>query len=140
MFDSLIKNSIAPLVLRLCLAAVFIYHGMDLVGKSWGTAWNTELPVWQQVLVAWGQLLGGLAMLLGLLTRLAAIGLAIIMAGAIAVVHLPNGFSLVKDGAYNGGYEYNVVIIGICVVLILTGGGHLAADRWFRLRPKLKQK
>ena len=133
MFDALIKNSIAPLILRLCLAAVFIYHGMELVGKSWGTAWNPDLPVAQQVLVAWGQLLGGTAMLLGLLTRLAAIGLAVIMVGAIVKVHWPNGFSL-----GNGGYEYNVVLIGICAVLMMTGGGHFAADRWIRLRPKVK--
>ena len=137
MFDALIKNSIAPLILRLCLAAVFIYHGMELVGKSWGTAWNPDLPVWQQVLVAWGQLLGGLAMLLGLLTRLAAIGLAVIMAGAMLTVHWKHGFSLVNPEGM--GYEYNVVLIGICLVLFLTGGGHLAADPWIRMRPKIKQ-
>jgi len=138
MYDTFIKSTIAPLILRLCLAAVFIYHGMDLVGKSGGTAWNPNLPVWQQVLVAWGQLLGGIAMLLGVLTRLAAIGLIVIMAGAIALVHWPYGFSLGNpDGP---GYEYNVVLIGVCLVLFLTGGGHLAADRWIRLRPKIKQK
>jgi putative oxidoreductase len=136
MIDAMMKNTVAPLVLRLCLAAVFIYHGMDLVSKSWGTAWSDQMPVIQQVLVAWGQLLGGIAMLLGLLTRLAAIGLGLIMVGAIAIVHWPNGFSLVKDGSYNGGYEYNVVLIAICIVLTLTGGGTLAADRWVRLRPK----
>jgi putative oxidoreductase len=133
MFDALIKNSIAPLILRLCLAAVFIYHGMDKVGKSWGTAWYPDLPVAQQVLIAWGELLGGVAMLLGVLTRLAAVGLAVIMLGAIVKVHWPNGFSLA-----NQGYEYNVVIISSCAVLILTGGGRLAADRWIRLRPQVK--
>ena len=138
MFDAMMKNTIAPLILRLCLAAVFIYHGMDLVGKSGGTAWHPDMPVAQQVLVAWGQLLGGIAMLLGLLTRLAALGLAAIMAGAIATVHWPNGFSLVKDGNYNGGYEYNVVLIEICLVLMLTGAGPLSVDRWFRMRPRTK--
>jgi putative oxidoreductase len=133
----MMKNTVAPLILRLCLAAVFIYHGMDLVGKSGGSAWHRDLPVVQQVLVAWGQLLGGIAMLLGFLTRLAAIGLAAIMVGAIALVHWPHGFSLGNpDGP---GYEYNVVLIGICLALLLTGGGTLAVDRWFRLRPKRPQ-
>jgi putative oxidoreductase len=93
----------------------------------------------QQVLVAWGQLLGGIAMLLGILTRLAALGLIVIMAGAIATVHWSHGFALVKDGAYNGGYEYNVALITICLVLMLTGGGAVAVDRWLRLRPKRRQ-
>jgi putative oxidoreductase len=132
MFDALMKNTVAPLILRLCLAAVFIFHGHSLVSQSWGTAWNPELPVPVQAAVAWGQLLGGAAMVLGFLTRLAALGLIIIMAGAIYTVHLPNGFDIRQ-----GGCEYNVVIIGICLVLLLTGGGKLAADRMFRVRPKV---
>jgi putative oxidoreductase len=83
-------------------------------------------------LVAWGQLLGGVAMLLGFLTRLAALGLIVIMAGAIATVHWEHGFNLLE-----GGYEYNVVLIGVGLVLLLTGGGNLAADRVFRARPRV---
>jgi putative oxidoreductase len=134
MIDSLMKNTVAPLVLRLCLAAVFIYHGMDLVSKSWGTGMQADLPVAAKVAVSWGQLLGGIAMLLGLLTRLAAIGLGVIMVGAVAIVHWRFGFNL--GNPEGPGYEYNFVLIGICLVLMLTGGGTLAADRWVRLRPK----
>jgi putative oxidoreductase len=82
-----------------------------------------------QLAVAWGQLLGGIAMALGFLTRLAALGLIAVMGGAIALVHLPNGFDVTK-----GGYEYNALIIVVCVVLVLQGGGHVAVDRFFRLR------
>jgi putative oxidoreductase len=138
MFDTFVKNTLAPLLLRLCLAAVFIYHGMALVKQDWGTSWHKppdgsqSLPMPAQAAVAWGQLLGGVAMVLGFLTRLAALGLAIIMAGAIATVHWPHGFDIQQHG-----YEYNVVLITICVVLMLTGGGRLAADRVFRVRPRV---
>ena len=52
------------------------------------------------------------------------------MAGAIATVHGPNGFSLPK------GYEYNFAIIALCVALILIGPGTLAVDRFFHIRRK----
>ncbi|HEV3115618.1 MAG TPA: hypothetical protein VGY58_01110 [Gemmataceae bacterium] len=37
MFDAVAKNTLAPLVLRLALAATFTYHGALLVQKDWGT-------------------------------------------------------------------------------------------------------
>jgi putative oxidoreductase len=138
MFDAFVKNTLAPLLLRLCLAAVFIFHGMALVREDWGTNWHkptdngAALPMPAQAAVAWGQLLGGVAMVLGLLTRLAALGLAAIMAGAIATVHWPHGFDIRE-----GGCEYNVALIVMCVVLMLTGGGKLAADRMFRVKPRV---
>jgi putative oxidoreductase len=137
MIDTMMKNTVAPLLLRLCLAAVFIFHGQAMVSEDWGTNWDKpqegheSLPKAAQAAVAWGQLLGGAAMVLGFLTRLAALGLGAIMAGAIATVHWPHGFDLQK-----GGYEYNVVLIAICLVLLLTGPGPLAADRLFRTRPR----
>src|SRR5262249_33471738 len=45
--DAFAKNTLAPLVLRLALAAVFIYHGVDKVstGSDWGATWATD--VWR---------------------------------------------------------------------------------------------
>jgi putative oxidoreductase len=141
MIDSIIKNTIAPLLLRLALAAIFIFHGLQLVGtegNELGSAWMNKgaseqgveppaAPV--QLAVAWGELIGGIALALGFLTRLAALGIIAIMAGAIAQVHLQHGFDLRQ-----GGFEYNMLIIVACVVLVLTGGGNVAVDRVFRLR------
>jgi putative oxidoreductase len=130
MWDTITHRWVIPLLLRLGLAAIFLYHGLDLVGNhAWGTAWNDKLPVVAQVAVAWGELLGGLAMLLGLLTRPAAVGLAIIMIGAIATVHWPHGFDI-----RHGGWEYNFAILILCAGAFLLGGGQLAVDRLFVLR------
>jgi putative oxidoreductase len=133
------KTVLVPLLLRLGLAAVFVYHGLHHVGgpeNEWGAAWNKaqDAPAApEQLAVAWGELIGGIALALGFLTRLAALGIAAIMAGAIATVHLDHGFDITQ-----GGYEYNVILIVMCVCLILGGPGPIAVDRFFRLKRKEK--
>jgi putative oxidoreductase len=130
MLDTIAHRWVVPLLVRLGLAAIFLYHGLDLVANhAWGTDWNPSLPIPVQVAVAWGELLGGVAMLLGFLTRPAAVGLAIIMAGAIATVHWPHGFDI-----RNQGWEYNFAILVLCGAAFLLGGGQLAVDRLFTLR------
>jgi len=134
-FSTFTTNVLIPLLLRLALAAVFIYHGLSMVngeGNGWGASWDKNqnapaAPV--QLAVAWGELIGGVAMVVGFLTRVAALGLIAIMAGAIATVHWPHGFDITK-----GGFEYNFVLIMICLCLVLAGPGPLAVDRVFRLR------
>jgi putative oxidoreductase len=134
-FDSLAKNALAPLVLRLMLAAIFIYHGWMLVAPAndWGFHWmpgvGPKPPAAARFAVAWGELIGGVALGLGFLTRLAALGLIVIMAGAIYLVHLPHGFDI-----RNQGFEYNLAIIAMCLVLVLVGGGRLAVDHLFSIR------
>jgi putative oxidoreductase len=130
MWNTIMHRWVVPLLLRLGLAAIFIYHGLNLVkDHNWGTTAIPNLPVPASVAVAWGELLGGIAMLFGFLTRPAAVGLAIIMVGAIATVHWPNGFDIQK-----GGWEYNFAILVICAAVFLLGGGALAVDRLFVLR------
>jgi putative oxidoreductase len=133
MFDAFCKNTLVPLILRAGLAAVFIFHGLDLVSKEGGTAWDEHLGLSkpEQAAVAWGQLIGGIAVAIGFLTRLAALGLAVIMGGAIAQVHWEHGFDIRDHG-----WEYNYVILVVCAALILMGGGSLAVDRFFRMRRK----
>ena len=112
----------APLILRIGLGTIFIYHGQGKVfgaGHQFGTAWNPSgMPVILQTLVAWGELLGGTAILIGFLTELAALGIIIIMIGAIITVHGENGFSMM-----NGGFEYNFALIMMCLSLIASGPG-----------------
>ena len=84
------QNTLGPLLLRLSLAAIFIFHGLNLVGgqeNGWGANWMKAAeapPAPVQLAVAWGELVGGIALALGFLTRLAALGIIAIMAGAIA--------------------------------------------------------
>jgi len=46
MFTTFSKNTIVPLLLRITLAAIFVFHGFHLVGdpgNEWGAAW-LKLP------------------------------------------------------------------------------------------------
>src|ERR1700737_2291160 len=89
MFRDLLKHDVASLVLRLGLGILFLVHGSLKVMASGGTAWfpNEEfLPKAVQAVVAWGELVGGVAILLGILTRLASLGIIVIMCGAIYTV------------------------------------------------------
>jgi putative oxidoreductase len=135
MFTAFCKNAIVPVLLRLALAAIFIFHGLSMVGSEgtqWGAHWNPSEgapPAVVQLAVAWGELIGGIALAVGFLTRLAALGIIVIMAGAIATVHWPHGFDI-----RHGGFEYNFAIISMCLCLVLGGPGPFAVDRFFRVR------
>ena len=115
----------APVFLRLALGIVFIYHGWGKVfgaEAGMGASWmGDKMPAIVQILVSWGELIGGAAILVGFLTKLAAAGIAIIMVGAIVTVHGANGF-----GMQNSGYEYNFVLICMCLALMGLGSGPLS--------------
>jgi putative oxidoreductase len=125
--------SLASVVLRAALAAVFIFHGLGKINEktNYGTAWMPAMPMQEgvpvamQAAVSWGELLGGAAMAIGFLPRVAAVGLIIIMGGAIATVHGANGFSLPK------GWEYNYVLICVSLGVLLLGGGAYGVGRLF---------
>jgi len=113
---------LAPLFLRLGLGVIFLYHGYGKVfgeGANFGSSWNPHgMATIIQILVAWGELLCGGAILLGFMTEVAALGIIIIMIGAIVMVHGKNGFNIM-----NHGFEYNYALITMCLTLIGTGPG-----------------
>lgn len=133
MLDFLAQRVLVPVLLRLGLAVIFIFHGLLKVnaGTDWGTHWDPagQLSVSVQLLVAYGELLGGVAIALGFLTRLAAVGIAALMVGAIYQVHGQHGFLLSTDQPGMLGYEYNFALIVLCLTLMIVGGGVLSLDR-----------
>jgi putative oxidoreductase len=129
----LLRDALVPLLLRLGLATVFIYHGIDGIRPEnhYGASWRPSiavpdpLKVPAQLAVAWGQLVGGAALAVGLFPRVAAGGLALIVAGCVATVTGRYGFK-----STNQGWEYDFVLLVVCAAVLLLGGGPLGLGRW----------
>jgi putative oxidoreductase len=133
------KNQVALLLLRLTLAAVFFPHGAQKVlgwfgghGFSGTMKHFTEgmgIPALFAFLAILAEFGGSIALALGFLTRLAALGIAVNMAVAVAKVHSQFGFFMNWSGQQKGeGFEYHILAIAIAVVLIIWGGGAASVD------------
>lgn len=127
------------LILRVTLGLVIFPHGAQkLLGWYGGFGFSgtmgffTEqmhLPWLVAFLVIAGESFGSLALLAGLLTRFVAASYIVIMAGAIATVHLPHGFFMNWGGKQAGeGFEYHLLVIGIAAALLVVGGGRWSVD------------
>ena len=134
------RPEIAPLIARLTIGAVMFPHGTQkLFGWFSGYGFNATLNAFTQSmhipkpLAALAILTEGIApilLILGLLSRVAALGIIGIMLGAIMIVHAPNGFFMNWFGNQKGeGYEYHLLVIGLCLIVVLRGGGLFSADR-----------
>lgn len=75
-------------------------------------------------IVGFVELLGGAFLIIGFLTQIAALLIAIDMAAAAMLVHIPNGFLASK-----GGTEFVLLLIFASVALLFSGAGPISADR-----------
>jgi uncharacterized membrane protein YphA (DoxX/SURF4 family) len=134
--NGFVQNALVPLLLRLGLAVIFLYHGLEKVSPEhqWGASWHGDFPMTLQLVTAWGELLCGLGFLTGYLTRLAAAAGAVITAGAIYLIHGKYGFGLQTGEAFQQGYEYKLALLVMCTAVLLLGGGTLALDWYARTR------
>jgi putative oxidoreductase len=133
-------------VLRVITGAVFIAHGAQKLFGIWGGGGlsGTEAYFAQiglapsfalAVLAGLTEFIGGVALVVGAFTVVAASLLTLMMLVAMWKVHLVNGFFMnwgMTPGVGHG-VEYNLVLIGALVCLILTGPGALSID-WRRAR------
>jgi putative oxidoreductase len=123
------QANVALTVLRVIAGATFIAHGAQklfvfgLAGVSGGFAqMGIPAPEVMGPFIALLEFFGGIALVFGLLTRLAALGLAFDMLGAILLVHLKNGFFLPQ------GYEFALAMLAMSAALVVTGAGDFSLD------------
>jgi putative oxidoreductase len=82
------------------------------------------------LLVILTESVGAVALAIGLFGRLAALGVACIMFGAILLVHAKHGFFMNWFGNKQGeGYEYHLLAAAIAAALVVTGSGIWSLDR-----------
>lgn len=129
---------LAPAIARVVLGLVIFPHsaqkwfgwfgGQGLSGTI--SAFSGMMPAPLAIVAIVTELVSCVALVLGLFTRLAALGIIAVMAGAIYFVHWPNGFFMNWAGQQAGeGFEYHLLAIALALVGVLAGGGVASIDR-----------
>ncbi len=129
------------LILRIVAGVIWFAHGAQKV-LGWfgghglkGTVQGyfkgaLGIPEPLGYLGAFVEFFGGIFLIFGFLTRLSALGLLIMMIVAMFKVHVNIGFFM-NWGTAAGrgeGYEFTLAMIGIALVLLITGPGLYAVD------------
>jgi len=128
----------AGLVLRLALGVVILPHGLGkLLGMFGGGGFSATMehftqsgvPAFAAFLIIIAEPFGALGLIVGFLTRLSALGVNLIMLGAIFTVHMKHGFFMNWFGNKAGeGFEYHLLALGLGLVLMVKGAGKLSID------------
>lgn len=130
-------RDVALLAARVGLAWLFIYHGAStLFGAFHGAGIHTTAVFFANVaglrpgtFFAYcngiTEFFGGIAVGVGLLSRLAAMGLFFDMVIAMITVTFHNG---IVSNAAGSGYEINVALAALALVILFQGAGRLSAD------------
>src|SRR5205809_2115482 len=114
-------TDLSLLLLRLMVAAVFVTSGWTDVKDPKERANSIGMSQSSTILLGVAEIAGGLGVAFGVLTQLAAMGLILLMLGAIQrklfVWH--TGFW----GEKSSGWHYDLMLILMNVVIICTDGG-----------------
>jgi putative oxidoreductase len=139
-------RSAALLIARVALGGILIAHGWDRwqVRKiasqiDYLNTYGVPYADW----AAWGsivlELVGGIFLVVGALTPLVALAVVVQQALIISYITWRRGPWLMDaNNTYVGGYEYNVALGSLALLLAVFGGGALSIDRLFR-RKKVEE-
>jgi putative oxidoreductase len=116
-------------ILRIILGIIFMAHGAQKLFGMFGgigidgTAKMVEglgLPYPEVLAIIWAcvEFVGGIFLILGITSRWTAIAIVMLMFISTFKINITYGFFI-----QNGGIEYNLLVIGSCIPLILIGGG-----------------
>ncbi len=131
--DTIIERArpLAPLVLRVVLGGLFVYHGFDkFSGGINGVlamfdGWGVPASSVAAPLVAVIEIVGGAALIVGVGTRIAAAALGAVMIGALLFVKVDLG--LVSDGPMPGA-ELDLALLAGLVAIAVIGPGPFSVD------------
>ena len=141
-------RAVAPIMLRLCTAAVMFPHGAQkLLGWFGGYGFSGTMGFFTGTmgipwLLAFGVIMieffAPVLLLLGTGTRLAALGIGTVMTVAMFMSHVQHGFFMNWFGTQQGeGIEFFLLIIGSSLALVVSGGGRWSGD--YQLTRKWEQ-
>ena len=117
-------TDLSLLLLRLMVAAVFVTSGLSHVKDPKGRAKSIGMGPGFTLFLGVAEIMGGLGVAFGVLIQLAAIGLILLMLGAIQkkIFVWHTGFW----GEKSSGWHYDLMLVLMNFVIVCTGGGKYA--------------
>lgn len=109
------------LLMRLMVGAIFITSGWSHVIHAEKRAKSIEMSKGFTLFLGVAELTGGLGVMFGVFTQLAALGLILVMLGAIykKIVVWHTGFW----GEKSSGWHYDLMLVIMNLVIVTTNGG-----------------
>jgi putative oxidoreductase len=128
-------------IVRIVLGVVFFAHGAQkALGWFGGAGLENTLRVFREqlhiptpltLLSVAAEFLGGLGLMVGLLSRIAALGIAVVMLVALITVHGKFGFFMNWYGEKKGhGIEYHVLVLALALAVVIKGAGAFSLDQY----------
>ena len=113
----------ALLLMRLLVGLVFVSSGWSHVSDPVARGKSIGMRPGFTRFLGCAELAGGLGVAFGVLPRLAALGLVLVMLGAIQkkIFVWHTGFW----GKSSDGWHYDLLFVAMCLVIATTGGGRL---------------
>jgi len=127
-------------IVRIVLGVVFFAHGAQkALGWFGGAGLQSTVRVFREqlripaplaLLSVAAEFLGGLGLIVGLLSRIAALGIAVVMIVALVAVHGKFGFFMNWYGEKQGhGIEYHILVLALALAVIIKGAGAFSLDQ-----------
>jgi putative oxidoreductase len=140
--DTPYARDLALIGARIALAWLFIYHGAaTLFGWFGGSGLHSATIFFATIahlrpggfwaaVAGVTELVGAIAVAVGLFGRLGAAGLVVTMAMAMATVTADNGIAstVANINKGGGGYELNVALAALALVIAIMGTGRFSLD------------
>ncbi len=124
LFPQLLRFSdVALLCLRLIVAAVFFESGRRHASDPVGRAASIGLSPGFTRMLGWAEMAAALGVALGVLTQVAALGLMLVMLGAIQKKIFVWHIGFWGENTY--GWHYDLLFLVTNLVILTTGGGRL---------------
>ena len=116
------------LLMRLTVGVIFASSGVRHLKDPDARSKSIGMSKVFTIFLGVAEIAGGLGVTLGVLTQLAAIGLILIMLGAIQkkIFVWHTGFW----GEKNSGWHYDLMIVIMNLVILLTNGGRFVLERY----------
>ncbi|MGD9796439.1 MAG: DoxX family protein [Acidimicrobiia bacterium] len=127
-----------PLVLRVVLGGLFIWHGIDKfdVGidmiEEMFTMWGVPAPGLTAPLTAIIEIVAGTMLVLGIGTRIAAMLLSVVMIGAL--IYVKQDLGIISSQPMPGA-ELDLAMLAGLIALMILGPGSISVDDKIGLEP-----
>jgi putative oxidoreductase len=141
------SDDYAALIIRLTLGLILWAHGAQKLlgifnGHGFGNTMNyftetVHLPALIGFIVIMMEFFGSIAIVLGFATRILGAVTILLFTGIIITHHWQAGFFMDWFGANPAGFEgfeFDLLMMGMALSLVISGGGKYAADHFFGKR------